>query len=77
MRLTITAAKIRDYYATRNTLGGSDTLTRSEARLLSLAHSHYYGIVGGRERVTVSEVREFVEWAAVHGSPVEREAVTA
>ena len=77
MTFTITAAKIRDYYATRNMLGGSDTLTRSEARLLSLAHSHYYGITATRQRVTVGKVREFVEWAAVHGSPVEREAVTA
>lgn len=77
MTLTITAAKIRNYYATRNTLGGSDTLTRSETRLLSLAHSHHYGITATRQRVTVSKVREFVEWAAVHGSPAEREAVTA
>lgn len=76
MRWKITAAKIANYYATRSKLGGSDTLTNREERLLMLAHHHHHGI-SGRGRLTVAQVREFIAWAAVHGSAVEREAVTA
>lgn len=76
MRWKITAAKIANYYATRGKLGGSDTLTDREQRLLMLAHGHHFGIVGDK-RLSVAQVREFVAWAAVHGSAVEREAVTA
>ena len=76
MRWKITAAKIANYYATRSKLGGSDMLTDREQRLLTLAHNHHHGIIG-RGRLSVAQVRGFIAWAAVHGSAVEREAVTA
>lgn len=75
MSASITAAKIANYYATRSKLGGSDTLTDREQRLLMLAHNHHHGIAG-RGRLSLAQVREFVAWAAVHGSAVERAAVT-
>lgn len=74
--MKVSARKIAEWYATRNRLGGSDTLTDKEQRLLMLAHNHHYGIAG-HGKLTPAKVREFVEWASVHGSAVEREAVTA
>lgn len=76
MSVRITTAKIANYYATRNKLGGSDILTDDEQGLLMLANFHYFGILGADKRVTVAQVREYIAWAAVHGSAVERKAVS-
>lgn len=74
--MRITTANLAEWYATRNRLGGSDVLTRKESAVFMLAHNHEHGPFSGG-RLTVAQVRRFVEWAAVHGSPVEREAVKA
>ena len=74
-QLRINAGMISEWYATRSKLGGSDRLTDRQQRLLMLAHHHHHGIAGSG-RLTVAAVREFIAWAAVHGSTAEKEAVS-